>query len=81
MVLKDDLVYSRGLAMRSGKPKALVEGVDYYMDEGKFVFTAGYHLKRGFCCNNTCRHCPYKGGAEMIKVPTIRIIGLPGKSE
>ena len=33
---------------------------DYYMDEnGKMVFTAAYHLKRGNCCGNGCRHCPY----------------------
>jgi len=24
------------------------------------VFTEQYHLKRGFCCGNTCRHCPWK---------------------
>ena len=33
---------------------------DYYMDEdGKMVFTSVYHLKRGVCCGNGCRHCPY----------------------
>ena len=24
------------------------------------VFTALFHSKRGFCCGNSCRHCPYK---------------------
>jgi hypothetical protein len=37
----------------------LVQGVDYYVEGGKFVFTALYHLKRGHCCNSRCRHCPY----------------------
>jgi hypothetical protein len=23
------------------------------------VFTASYHLRRGYCCENRCRHCPY----------------------
>jgi hypothetical protein len=23
------------------------------------VFTAQHHLKRGYCCGNGCRHCPY----------------------
>ncbi|WP_323756859.1 DUF5522 domain-containing protein [Roseivirga sp.] len=23
------------------------------------VFTEKYHLKRGYCCKNGCRHCPY----------------------
>lgn len=39
----------------------LIEGEDYYInDKGKFVFTEKYHLNRGFCCNNGCKHCPYK---------------------
>ncbi|MFD2200303.1 DUF5522 domain-containing protein [Shivajiella indica] len=34
---------------------------DYYMNEkGLMVFTAQYHLKRGFCCGSGCRHCPYR---------------------
>jgi len=32
----------------------------YYVDEdGNLVFTEKYHLKRGYCCENGCRHCPY----------------------
>jgi hypothetical protein len=38
---------------------ALVEGEDYYLEDGKFVFTARYLLKRGNCCKSGCRHCPY----------------------
>ncbi len=26
---------------------------------GLTVFTAYYHLQRGFCCGSGCRHCPY----------------------
>jgi hypothetical protein len=38
----------------------LKEGEDYYIDElGRLVFTAAYHLKRGYCCGNDCKHCPY----------------------
>jgi hypothetical protein len=38
----------------------LVEGVDfYYNEEGYIVLTAKYHLEKGFCCGNGCRHCPY----------------------
>jgi hypothetical protein len=33
---------------------------DYYMDGPWLVFTAAYHLRRGYCCNSDCRHCPYK---------------------
>jgi hypothetical protein len=32
---------------------------DYYLENGLLVFTAAYHLKRGSCCGNSCRHCPY----------------------
>ncbi|ADB42514.1 hypothetical protein Slin_6557 [Spirosoma linguale DSM 74] len=31
----------------------------YYTPEGYVVFTAAYHLKRGYCCKSGCRHCPY----------------------
>ena len=33
---------------------------DFYYEGPYLVFTAAYHLKRGFCCNSNCRHCPYK---------------------
>lgn len=38
----------------------LKKGEDYYTNEdGLFVFTEAYHLKRGYCCRSGCRHCPY----------------------
>ncbi len=38
----------------------LTEGVDfYYNDEGFIVLTEVYHLNKGFCCGNGCKHCPY----------------------
>ena len=38
----------------------LKENEDYYIDKnGLLVFTEKYHLQRGFCCQNGCRHCPY----------------------
>ena len=37
----------------------LVEGADFYWDGPYMVFTAGYLLKRGYCCQSGCRHCPY----------------------
>jgi hypothetical protein len=36
-----------------------IEGVDYYYENGLMVLTAHFLLKRGYCCNNGCRHCPY----------------------
>jgi hypothetical protein len=29
------------------------------LEGGALVFTARYHLRRGYCCENRCRHCPY----------------------
>lgn len=38
----------------------LVEGVDYYTENGCWVFTASYLRNRGYCCGSGCRHCPYE---------------------
>ncbi|TDS60151.1 cysteine-rich CWC family protein [Myroides indicus] len=35
------------------------EGTHYYMENGYFVFTELYHLMKGQCCQNGCRHCVY----------------------
>ena len=40
------------------RPK-LVEGLDYYFENGLMVLTGRFLLKRGYCCGNGCRHCPY----------------------
>lgn len=37
----------------------LIEGVDYYFENGLMVFTAQYLRDRGYCCTSGCRHCPY----------------------
>ncbi len=44
---------------------ALAEGEDFYREGAYVVFTAAYHLRRGYCCENGCRHCPYRGAAEV----------------
>ena len=37
-----------------------IEGVHYYMNEdGLIVLTERFHLERGYCCGNGCKHCPY----------------------
>jgi hypothetical protein len=38
----------------------LLEGLDYYLEKGLFVFTAAFLRKRGYCCESGCRHCPYQ---------------------
>tara|TARA_B100000427_G_C15404635_1_gene549227 strand:- start:650 stop:826 length:177 start_codon:yes stop_codon:yes gene_type:complete len=39
----------------------------YYAKEGYIIFTKEYHLNRGYCCNNNCKHCPYKANKKKIK--------------
>ena len=44
---------------------------DYYLSpEGYVIFTEKYLLKRGYCCQNGCKHCPYgfdKKAGRIIK--------------
>jgi hypothetical protein len=47
----------------------LKEGEDfYYSEEGFVVLTEKFHLRKGNCCGNGCRHCPY----QYINVPEPR---------
>ena len=39
---------------------------EYYLTpEGFIVFTEKHHLKRGYCCNNGCKHCPWKKKIQL----------------
>jgi Family of unknown function (DUF5522) len=40
----------------------LIAGQDYYTEGAVIVFTALYLLRRGYCCESGCRHCPYRNG-------------------
>jgi len=37
----------------------LEENVHFYMEDGLMVLTETFHLARGRCCGNACRHCPF----------------------
>jgi len=51
------------------KERSLKEGEDfYYNKDGLMVLTKAYLLKRGYCCGNGCKHCPY----NYINVPEPR---------
>jgi hypothetical protein len=39
--------------------RELIEGIDYYFENGLMVLTEYYLRERGYCCTNGCRHCPY----------------------
>lgn len=43
---------------------AVAQGKDFYTDPdtGYVVMTALYLTRRGYCCGNICRHCPYDRG-------------------
>jgi len=40
--------------------KEYKNNVDYYIEGERVIFTALAHIKRGNCCGNVCRHCPYE---------------------
>lgn len=41
------------------------------MEGERVIFTALFHIERGQCCGNGCRHCPYdpkhKHGNKIIQ--------------
>jgi hypothetical protein len=54
--------------------RSALEPEDYYFEGPNLVFTAAYHLKRGYCCNSGCRHCPYgfkPAGASVDPDPAV----------
>jgi hypothetical protein len=55
---------ARVKTMALPKFNQLVEGIDFYREGDKVVFTSIYHLKRGSCCHSKCRHCPYGLGTQ-----------------
>jgi uncharacterized protein DUF5522 len=48
-------------------PAPQLDPEDFYMEGPYMVFTAAYHLKRGYCCGSGCRHCPYGHAAVGAK--------------
>ncbi|CAN5862174.1 hypothetical protein BH20ACI4_BH20ACI4_22610 [soil metagenome] len=44
---------------KAEKKEEFVETLDYYFENGLMVLTAHFLKKRGYCCNNDCRNCPY----------------------
>ena len=55
----------------------LVEGEDYYSEGAAIVFTAHFLLRRGYCCESGCRHCPYQDLNEKNLVANQSSIPLP----
>jgi hypothetical protein len=42
-----------------GGEKVILLPSSFYIEDGKYVFTKEFHLSRGYCCGNGCRHCAY----------------------
>jgi hypothetical protein len=64
------------------KGENFVEGIDFYFDKsGLMVFTEKYHLQRGYCCGNDCRHCPfnYENVADLKKKELLKKNNSPEK--
>jgi len=51
---RDVILAAHRAAVESGEPGYLDP------DTGLFVITAAEHVRRGHCCANDCRHCPYQ---------------------
>jgi hypothetical protein len=47
-------------------PEKFTEDIDYYFENGLMILTAHFLLKRGYCCRNGCRNCPYAQEKEKI---------------
>jgi hypothetical protein len=58
--------FHRGSAAGIAPPKVLPG--DFYFEGRMVVFTAEYHLRRGYCCESNCRHCPYRPSAKSQQV-------------
>ena len=53
--------------MKTGNDN-FIEGEHFYYNENNLlVFTEKYHLQRGYCCGNGCKHCPYN--YEKVQEP------------
>ena len=39
--------------------KNYIENIHYYKEGDRVIFTSLFHLERGQCYGNSCKHCPY----------------------
>jgi hypothetical protein len=60
MTKPTDLKVNPPIEQKVETPSEDLRPEDFYYEGPYLVFTAAYHLKRGYCCNSECRHCPYK---------------------
>jgi hypothetical protein len=61
---------------------AVSRGQDGYFDPltNLFVLTSAYLSRRGFCCGNGCRHCPY-GGERTPRAAVRESVSSPARAK
>jgi hypothetical protein len=59
--MSEDAEADRQARIQAAHTQAISDGEDGYLDPatGLFVLTADFLARRGYCCGNGCRHCPY----------------------
>jgi len=62
---QNDWIYELFVKEQS-KPK--LQPDHFYYENGRMVMTEQYHLDRGYCCGNGCRHCPYNKKEDESKL-------------
>jgi hypothetical protein len=69
------------MKMEQAEPAPLVLGEDYYLEDGLLVMTAAYHKKRGTCCGNRCKWCPFEPKYELGTTKLATDLHLPSKGQ
>ncbi len=57
-ICRQCVVIARRAAAKT-QPAPHPKAGDFYIEGEHVVFTAQYHLRRGYCCGSGCRHCPF----------------------
>jgi hypothetical protein len=65
-MIKNDFIQELE-AQRILKEKTKLQPEEFYWENGNLVFTKEYHLRRGRCCNNSCKNCPYKDEGDEYR--------------
>ena len=57
--------------MKEQEKKTTLDPTYFYEENGRKVMTEAYHINRGYCCGNKCKHCAfeprYQKGNTTIK--------------
>jgi hypothetical protein len=66
--------------MPSPKREPLLPGRDYVVEDGLWVLTREFLLRRGYCCKSGCRNCPYGFRKPAPDADTTDSTDTPGPS-